>query len=151
MPLVTLVSAFKTNNQLFYQQNEFIQKQRGITIWDNQATAKITRKLSKRRKEMLLIEKKKVGGADLNKSPLEEKDRCEGGDGFSLVELWHFPLAGLVVRQEEKLPAEVVEMPFCLRCKLPLFLFGVIDNQWQGIGAPSTGLPNSKFSCGFLY
>lgn len=79
------------------------------------------------------------------------KVRVLDDDDFSLAELWCFPLAGLVVRQEEKLPAEVVELPFCLRCKLPLFLFGVIDNQWQGIGAPSTGLPNSKFSCGFLY
>ena len=64
---------------------------------------------------MLLIEKKKVGGADLNKSPLEEKDRFESGDGFSLAELWHFPLAGLVVRQGENLPPTGVVETFLLR------------------------------------
>ena len=59
--------------------------------------------------------------------------RVQHGDGLSLAEIWHFPLARLVAGQEENLPSSCwgskVEAPSCWRYKVQLFLFGVTDDK----------------------
>lgn len=62
-------------------------------------------------------------GQKLIESSLEERVQ---GDGFSLVELRCFPLAGLVAGQEENLPfssrgSELHGTPSCWRCKVQSF------------------------------
>lgn len=61
------------------------------------------------------------------------KIRVQGDSSFSLAELRHFPLAGLVAGQEEKLPSSCVgsSVTSFLKCKVCFFLLGsVTDNEW---------------------
>ena len=59
---------------------------------------------------MVLYRKmRKLGGVALNKGPLE-KNGVQGGDGFSLVDLWQLLIGWAVAGRGENLPlAEVVK------------------------------------------
>ena len=61
-------------------------------------------KSRKERRGSAFIEKKEEkGGAVLNESPLGGLE-VQGSNGFSLVQLWHFSLAGRLPGEERSLP-----------------------------------------------
>lgn len=72
--------------------------------------------------------------------------RVQGGSGFSLAELLQFPVAELVAQRVENVPSSCkAENPSSWRCE-GVFPVGVIDKEWSGVRAPSTGHPDFNFS-----